>query len=256
MVLLSRLVLRKLPKVSRYIAWDLELKTVVALSWAPSSNLSTRNSSCALPHIIGGSPRVRELSGAGLRKYSSAAMSMAVDDREAVKQSITSTVVEEPVQKESTARKLLTLVIIHSDGKVLLGLKKRGFGKGYYNGFGGKVEKGETIDQAAARELQEESGVTATDMEKRGILTFHFDNDPLAWEVHVYYATKFLGEPCETDEMAPTWFSVADIPYDVMWSDDPLWYPLLLAGQQFKGDFCFTNTTTLTSHTIEVVSSL
>ncbi|OAE26112.1 hypothetical protein AXG93_4022s1250 [Marchantia polymorpha subsp. ruderalis] len=140
-------------------------------------------------------------------------MSMAVDDREAVKQSITSTVVEEPVQKESTARKLLTLVIIHSDGKVLLGLKKRGFGKGYYNGFGGKVEKGETIDQAAARELQEESGVTATDMEKRGILTFHFDNDPLAWEVHVYYATKFLGEPCETDEMAPTWFSVADIPY-------------------------------------------
>lgn len=29
----------------------------------------------------------------------------------------------------------------------------------------------------------------------------------------MYYATKFLGEPCETDEMAPTWFSVADIPY-------------------------------------------
>ena len=40
--------------------------------------------------------------------------------------------------------KLLTLVIPVDDGKrVLLGLKKRGFGEGYYNGFGGKVEPGE-----------------------------------------------------------------------------------------------------------------
>ena len=41
--------------------------------------------------------------------------------------------------------KLLTLVIPVDDDKkrVLLGLKKRGFGEGYYNGFGGKVEPGE-----------------------------------------------------------------------------------------------------------------
>ena len=43
--------------------------------------------------------------------------------------------------------KLLTLVIPVDDDKtrkrVLLGLKKRGFGEGYYNGFGGKVERGE-----------------------------------------------------------------------------------------------------------------
>ena len=41
--------------------------------------------------------------------------------------------------------KLLTLVIPvdDDDKRVLLGLKKRGFGEGYYNGFGGKVEPGE-----------------------------------------------------------------------------------------------------------------
>ena len=40
--------------------------------------------------------------------------------------------------------KLLTLVIpVDDDKRVLLGLKKRGFGEGYYNGFGGKVEPGE-----------------------------------------------------------------------------------------------------------------
>jgi 8-oxo-dGTP pyrophosphatase MutT (NUDIX family) len=32
-------------------------------------------------------------------------------------------------------------------------LKKRGFGAGYYNGFGGKVEPGESIEQAAQREV-------------------------------------------------------------------------------------------------------
>jgi hypothetical protein len=79
--------------------------------------------------------------------------------------------------------KVLTLVIIEKEGEVLLGMKKRGFGQGYYNGFGGKVETGETVEEAAARELKEEAGVVAVSMEKRGILTFHFDDNPQPWEV-------------------------------------------------------------------------
>lgn len=35
--------------------------------------------------------------------------------------------------------KLLTLVLVQNKSKLLLGRKKRGFGEGYYNGFGGKV---------------------------------------------------------------------------------------------------------------------
>ena len=49
------------------------------------------------------------------------------------------------------ANKLLTLVLIRESKRVLLGLKKKGFGMGRWNGFGGKVEKGETIEQAARR---------------------------------------------------------------------------------------------------------
>lgn len=51
----------------------------------------------------------------------------------------------------SLARKLYTLTVIRSEESLLLGLKKRGFGKGKINGFGGKVEKGETILDAAIR---------------------------------------------------------------------------------------------------------
>eukprot|EP01018_Ginkgo_biloba_P030580 Gb_40140 [translate_table: standard] len=84
-----------------------------------------------------------------------------------------------------TTPKLLTLAIVNKDGRVLLGLKKRGFGEGYYNGFGGKVEEGETIEEATARELEEESGLIPLRMTKQGVLTFHFDDKPCPWEVAV-----------------------------------------------------------------------
>jgi 8-oxo-dGTP pyrophosphatase MutT (NUDIX family) len=64
--------------------------------------------------------------------------------------------------------KLLTLVLVFcpEQGRILLGMKKRGFGMGFFNGFGspswnsahvvgGKVEKGEEVDAAAQRELNE-----------------------------------------------------------------------------------------------------
>ena len=36
-------------------------------------------------------------------------------------------------------RKILTLVFLREGTRVLLGMKKRGFGVGKWNGFGGKV---------------------------------------------------------------------------------------------------------------------
>ncbi len=59
---------------------------------------------------------------------------------------------------EGKKRRLYTLVFL-LDGdrdrdRVLLGMKKRGFGAGKWNGFGGKVDPGETIVEAAARWLQ------------------------------------------------------------------------------------------------------
>lgn len=49
--------------------------------------------------------------------------------------------------------KLLTLVLIVQPGRVLLGMKKRGFGAGKWNGFGGKVQPEETIEDAARRQV-------------------------------------------------------------------------------------------------------
>ena len=42
-----------------------------------------------------------------------------------------------------------TLMLIVDENKILLGMKKRGFGEGKWNGFGGKVNEGETIEDVS-----------------------------------------------------------------------------------------------------------
>lgn len=49
---------------------------------------------------------------------------------------------------------------------------------GKWNGFGGKVEKGESIEQAAMRELLEESRLKTQSVEKKGRLIFTLDTEP------------------------------------------------------------------------------
>ncbi|MDO8601079.1 MAG: 8-oxo-dGTP diphosphatase, partial [bacterium] len=116
--------------------------------------------------------------------------------------------------------KQLTLCIIQKGDEVLLGMKKRGFGMGKYNGFGGKVEVGESIEDAAKRELFEEAGVTANNLEKLGVLDFSWQNKPNdILQVHIFKTTDFSGEPVEGEEMKPQWFLIKDIPYEKMWAD-------------------------------------
>ncbi len=144
----------------------------------------------------------------------------------------------------SQIRKLLTVCVIHQHPKVLLGMKKRGFGAGRWNGFGGKVMEGETIEVGAKRELLEEAGVVALDLKEVGVLDFTFENDPKILEVHFFKGSKISGEPKESEEMKPQWFNVDSIPFAEMWPDDEIWMPYLLADKKFKGKFLFDKPST------------
>lgn len=136
-------------------------------------------------------------------------------------------------------KKILTLCIVQKGQKVLLGMKKRGFGAGRWNGFGGKIEGEESIQDGACRELKEEAGLHATEIEKRGIIDFKFENDPKILEVHIFSVPKYRGKAKETEEMKPEWFDVEKIPFDQMWADDKHWLPLFISGRKFKGEFLF-----------------
>ena len=118
-------------------------------------------------------------------------------------------------------------------------MKKRGFGEGRWNGFGGKIEAGETIEMAAKRELLEEVSLIAHEVAEIGRLTFSFADRDDELLVHVYHVLQYEGEPVETEEMKPQWFHINEIPYEDMWADDEVWLPYALLGHKFAGTFHF-----------------
>ncbi|MFH1174761.1 MAG: 8-oxo-dGTP diphosphatase [archaeon] len=157
----------------------------------------------------------------------------------------------------------VTLVYCIQDNHVLLGLKKRGFGAEKLNGYGGKVHNGETIEQAAVRELKEEARIDAqfSNLEKVAEIDFFFDDVPEEkdWNqtVHVYFLKKWYGEPQETEEMKPEWYSRDSLPMKRMWIDDAYWLPEVLEGKKLRATFTFGQQgASIINHKIIYVNSL
>lgn len=88
-------------------------------------------------------------------------------------------------------------------GKTVLLVKRaRAPSKGLYAYPGGKVEPGETLPQAAARELREETGLEATDY--RPLRDIHIDgsgeNHAVDYLLTVFGAAYAGGEPVASDD--------------------------------------------------------
>ena len=142
------------------------------------------------------------------------------------------------------------LCFIVKEGRVLLAMKKRGFGEGWWNGAGGKSEEGEELIDAVYRETREEIGIAPKDPKHHGVLHFFFEDGTPDWQVHVFRAEDFEGEPAESEEMKPAWFAFEEIPYEKMWAGDSHWLPLLLEGKRFEGKFSFRDNNTMISHEV------
>lgn len=142
----------------------------------------------------------------------------------------------------------LTLVYLLTEDKICLAFKKRGFGAGKYNGYGGKLDAGETITQAAVREVMEESTclVREQDLTHVAELTFLFPDKTL--QVSTFFVTSWQGTPQETEEMSPKWFRYSDIPYKDMWADDVYWIPRALKGEQLVGRITFASDESTITH--------
>jgi mutator protein MutT len=151
------------------------------------------------------------------------------------------------------------LLFLLKDTEILLAMKKRGFGKDRWNGVGGKIEPGETIEIAVRRECQEEIAVTPQALTKVALLEFinkDADDQPYLIIVHVFTCTQWKGQPTETEEMAPQWYAQDAIPYDKMWQDDIFWLPLVLEGKKVKGIFEFDKDDNILSKNVKTITKL
>ena len=153
--------------------------------------------------------------------------------------------------------KKTTLLYLVRDHQILLAQKKRGFGAGYWNGIGGKIEPDETEEQALIRECQEEIGVTPVSYRKVATQDFiQEESDPWQMLVETYICTAWDGEPSESEEMMPQWFEITDIPYASMWPSDEHWLPQVLEGKLLHTTFTLDINDKVIAHTATVVDTL
>jgi mutator protein MutT len=157
----------------------------------------------------------------------------------------------------SISLRQVTILFLMDNDQILLAMKKRGFGEGLWNGVGGKLDVGETIEQALIRETNEEIGVIPQSFHKVAVLDFRYpegsertkDNQ----QAHVFLCEKWSGKPIETEEMKPVWHSLDSIPYDIMWPDDKLWLPEVLKGNKVSALFGFDVEDNLVSSSVKKV---
>jgi len=152
---------------------------------------------------------------------------------------------------KATAEKKAVITYIFQDEKVLLMHKKRGLGAGKVNAPGGHIEEGETPEEAAIRECEEEVGLTPLNPVQCGKLYFQFSNG-LKMEGTVFRAERHSGFARESDEADPFWIPIRDIPYNDMWEDDLLWLPHVIKGKSISGRFIFDGDDML-SYDLEII---
>ena len=156
-------------------------------------------------------------------------------------------------------KKVFSLVYIFDDKKqVLLGLKKRGLGKGLWNGFGGKLFDNEAIEHCAVREVHEECGlnIDLKDLIKVAEITFRFKDSTKVFEQHVFQTFRFSGKLTESEEMSPKWFEVKELSYDQMWLDQEFWHHLMFKNYKFKSSFLLDGFEKVLRYEITLVDEL
>ncbi len=127
-------------------------------------------------------------------------------------------------QHEAKKFRLTTLCYIERDGCWLMlhrTKKREDQSRGKWLGIGGKFEDAESPEECMLREVREETGLTVTDYDYRGIVTFVSD----LWEteyMHLFTVTSFTGQLRECDEGELAWIPKEEVLSLNLWEGDRL----------------------------------
>lgn len=105
--------------------------------------------------------------------------------------------------------------------------KENDINKDKWIGIGGKFLDGEAPDECLLREAKEETGLTLTAWQCRGIVTF-LTEDPAQWEyMYLFTADRFEGELKICDEGDLQWIKRAFLKELPKWEGDEIFLKLL-----------------------------
>ncbi len=97
---------------------------------------------------------------------------------------------------------------------------------GKWIGVGGRLEEGESPEDALLREVREETGYLLTDYRARGLVTFVSDRFETE-QMHLFTADGFEGDPIECDEGDLHWVPRGEVPSLPLWEGDRIFLSLL-----------------------------
>ncbi len=124
---------------------------------------------------------------------------------------------------------LATMVYCVKDGAVLLMHRAKEPNRNLWTAPGGKLEAGEAPDACARREILEEAGIQARQMQLRGLLTLTSPRADWAWLLFAYVVTGFeqTGVP-DPREGRLEWWAMEVVPSLPMPQADRVFLPEIL----------------------------
>ncbi len=111
--------------------------------------------------------------------------------------------------------KLATMVYLLKGNKVLFLERRKENDKVHKQGMhipmGGKVEKGESLEDCIKREALEESGIKVNSVDLKGVIYFRdFGEKNADWIDYIYASDDFKGEPRDGNEGSFLWVKLED----------------------------------------------
>lgn len=138
--------------------------------------------------------------------------------------------------------KLATLCYLKRDGQTLMihRIKKANdMHQGKWNGLGGKLEPGESPEECARREIYEEAGLVAQQLELKGILTFPAFSNNEDWYALVYVGREIQGSLIDSSEGALSWVDDDRLLELNLWEGDHYFLPWLNRPGFFSAKFIY-----------------
>jgi 8-oxo-dGTP diphosphatase len=138
--------------------------------------------------------------------------------------------------------KLATLcyVINKKENSVLMiyrNKKENDYHRGKWNGLGGKFEPGESPEQCAIREIEEESGLDVKSVCMKGFITFPLFDDKEDWYVFLFITDDFAGNLIDSPEGRLEWIPKDKLTEINLWDGDKIFIPWLFGDKFFSAVF-------------------
>lgn len=108
-----------------------------------------------------------------------------------------------------TIREAVRCFLVKDSKVVVIKYKSGNIKEGYYDIPGGKIEKGETPEEAAIREMKEETGIKVKKLKSKGKIIIEYPKR--IFNLTIFFSAECEGEPQEFEENTSEWIDIEEL---------------------------------------------